>query len=202
MMKTMDEQEVERGLQRLADGELTAAERGELLWNLDSLYPARWRDLGLAMVERQVLAEGFAAAPEGDVQGRIIEADFAPAERRGGGRWLAAAALFALAGLIAWQLRSGPADPAGGVGGSVAASSEGAEGMVLDEQARGELLAQLEAGIPDVAPVAEALRPFGMTTEAETGFYTAELEGGRRLVVPITTFTVAPAATRPISNRE
>lgn len=53
-------------IQRLADGELSEAERTELLQKIDDETPERWRDVALCLLGNRLLAEGLrsgASAP-------------------------------------------------------------------------------------------------------------------------------------------
>lgn len=99
---------LDQDLDRLADGELSPAERRELLQALES-SPGDWRRCALAFVESQVLREEFRALANESPAGGAVERRPRRAAATGG--WLALAATLLGAAFLAGSLTNHPAAP-------------------------------------------------------------------------------------------
>ena len=188
--------EIERGIRLLADGELSAKERSELLNNIDNDHPEAWRDLSLAMVERQILIDAF--------QFKNTETSAIPSEKNPSRNILSllmAAALVCLLCLGSWYLGKTNA----GVPGDLITQPDQSTGKDNHEQSLAEanaMLQELLSGVPDTRQLSESVRQYGVELQPETAFYTTNLDSGEQLFLPVTTFKAVPTSGSPETKRQ
>jgi hypothetical protein len=155
-MKTEDS--LQDQIQRLADGDLAFAQRAALLRSIDGEHPENWRNVALALVERDILSEATTAKP----QTRAIATL---------GGWLAAACVALGCFLLGWLAR-----PQGTGNAPIATSAPPAVTAPA-----------LDYPVPSSSLVREAnaqLAPTGYEASLLTRYVKTHLDG-REIVIPV-----------------
>jgi len=146
-------------IQSLVDGGLNFDERSQLLREIDIERPNGWRDVALAFVEREILAEATQVE--------------APSGKPVVAFWVAAAACLTLAGFaLGWVLHPEAVTSPG--------IAQNAPAAVASKETN------LPLPSPDILRSAnEKLAPTGYGASMVTRYVRAELADGKQLVIPV-----------------